>query len=86
MEPPRKTSEDPVLRRSVGNTLTITKNSAIHNAKGSDSPQMFLFNGIPDETWNEMITSLMMILMTGEKPSWAPANRRPEKSMSQETL
>ena len=25
MEPPRKTSEDPVLRRSVGNTLNMKK-------------------------------------------------------------
>ena len=84
-EPPRKTSEDPVLRRSVGNTLAITKNitiHVIHNSKGSDGPQMFLFDGILDETWNKSITSLMMILMTGEKPSWAPANRRPDKKTS----
>ena len=29
-EPPRKTSEDPVLRRSVGNTLATTINFGIH--------------------------------------------------------
>ena len=41
MEPPRKTSEDPVLRRSVGNTLKMKKTKII-----GDKTEFLLLFGV----------------------------------------